>query len=64
MLFVQRPQDRVVRLTAAVLLDRCYHDLLVGPKRYGCGGPPCFARLVARVIPQPDLCIVLDVSPT
>jgi hypothetical protein len=40
----------------------CYHDLLIDPKRYRYGGPMWFARLIAKLIPPPDLWILLDQS--
>jgi thymidylate kinase len=42
------------------LFDRYYHDLLVDPRRYRYGGPMWLARLVGRLIPKPDLWILLD----
>lgn len=42
------------------LWDRYFHDLLVDTKRYRYGGPTWFARLVSRLVPQPDLWILLD----
>jgi thymidylate kinase len=46
-----------------VLFDRYYHDLYVDPRRYRFRGPLSWARLVGKVIPQPDVTIWLDVSP-
>lgn len=43
-----------------VLFDRYYHDLLVDPLRYRYAGPRGVTRLVGRVIPRPDLVLVLD----
>lgn len=43
-----------------VMFDRYYHDLLVDPRRYRFGGSLCLAKLVSKVIPQPDLWILLD----
>lgn len=40
--------------------DRYYHDLLVDPRRYRYGGPMWLARLAGRLIPLPDLWIILD----
>ncbi len=42
-----------------VLIDRSFDDLLCDPRRYRYGGPDWAARLVARLVPQPDLTIVL-----
>jgi thymidylate kinase len=49
--------------SALVPFDRYYYDLLVDPGRYRYGGPPAAARLLARVLPRPDLVILLDVPP-
>jgi thymidylate kinase len=46
-----------------VLFDRYHGDLLVDPKRYRYGGPMWLAKLVCRMMPQPDLVIFLD-APT
>lgn len=44
----------------AVLFDRYYPDLLADPARYRYGGPIGLARVLGRVIPHPDVWIVLD----
>ncbi len=43
-----------------VVFDRYYHDLLVDPLRYRYGGPMWLARWVGKLIPEPDLWILLD----
>lgn len=43
-----------------VLFDRYYYDLLVDPRRYRYGGPPVAALALGRVLPRPDLVILLD----
>lgn len=43
-----------------VIFDRYYFDLLVDPLRYRFSEPKGFARLVAKLIPQPQLVIFLD----
>jgi thymidylate kinase len=43
-----------------VLFDRYYHDLLADPRRYRYGGPMGLAHFVGRLVPKPDLFIVLD----
>ena len=43
-----------------VAFDRYLHDMLVDPRRYRYGGPPALARWAARLVPEPDLWIVLD----
>lgn len=49
--------------SGVVLFDRYHGDLLVDPKRYRYGGPMWLARLVSRLMPQPDLVIFLDAPP-
>ncbi|HEY4374005.1 MAG TPA: hypothetical protein VGN52_18915 [Burkholderiales bacterium] len=44
-----------------VIFDRYYHDLLADPRRYRYGASPALARWLGRLVPQPDLCFVLDV---
>jgi thymidylate kinase len=46
-----------------VLFDRYYHDLIVDAKRYRYGGPMWAVQLVSRLIPRPDLVILLDAPP-
>jgi thymidylate kinase len=46
--------------TRLILFDRYFYDLLVDSKRVRYGGPAWLLRLVARVIPRPDLVILLD----
>ena len=43
-----------------VIFDRYYDDLLVDPRRYRYGGPMRFVSLGRKVIPQPDLFLILD----
>jgi thymidylate kinase len=43
-----------------VLHDRHLVDALVDPRRYRYGGPPWLLRLIWRLIPKPDLVILLD----
>ena len=43
-----------------VLFDRYFHDILVDPKRYRYGGPLGLVRWVGKIIPKPDLWILLD----
>jgi thymidylate kinase len=49
--------------TGFVLYDRYHGDLLVDPIRYRYGGPMWLAKLVSRMMPQPDLVLFLDASP-
>jgi thymidylate kinase len=48
------------RKSALLICDRYYHDLLIDPARYRYGGPEWAARGVARLMPQPDLWVLLD----
>jgi thymidylate kinase len=56
-----------IRLSLArstlVLNDRHFVDIFVDRKRYRYGGPVSLIRLIWRMIPQPDLIIVLDAPP-
>lgn len=55
-------RPKLVRSTF-IVFDRYYHDLLVDPLRYRYGGPMWFAQWVAKLIPKPDLFILLDAPP-
>ncbi len=57
--FVIRPARNRSRL---VLFDRYFDDILIDPRRYRLP-VPClrFAKLVVRLAPRPDLCVLLDV---
>ncbi len=50
----------LLRRRALVLFDRYYDDILVDPLRFRYRGPLWLARLTARLIPRPDLFLVLD----
>lgn len=43
-----------------LVFDRYFFDVLVDPKRFRFGGPLGLARLYARLVPSPDLVLVLD----
>ena len=43
-----------------LICDRYYHDLLVDPRRYRFGGPMSVARLIGKLMPQPELWLLLD----
>jgi thymidylate kinase len=47
--------------SSLVLFDRYFHDLLVDPWRYRYRGPLWLLRLAGRIVPKPDLYLVLDV---
>lgn len=54
-----RVRPLLVRSTL-VVFDRYYQDLLIDARRFRYGGPQWLARLVAALIPMPDLMLVLD----
>lgn len=57
---------RVLRRQAGdgqLLFDRYHGDLLVDPRRYRYGGSMWLARVVSRMMPQPDLVFFLDADP-
>lgn len=43
-----------------LVFDRYFFDLLVDPKRFRFGGPMWLARLYARLVPSPDLVLILE----
>jgi thymidylate kinase len=43
-----------------LLFDRYFYDVLVDPKRMRFGGPSWLALLYSRLVPSPDLVVVLD----
>jgi thymidylate kinase len=43
-----------------VVFDRYFYDVIVDPKRARFSGPAWFARLLARMVPRPDITLVLD----
>lgn len=46
-----------------VLHDRHFVDIFVDVKRYRYGGPLWLVRLIWRVIPKPDIIVILDAPP-
>jgi thymidylate kinase len=46
-----------------LICDRYYHDLLVDPIRYRYGGPVWIAKLTGKLMPKPNLWILLDAPP-
>ena len=51
-----------LRNSTLILFDRYYHDVLVDPVRYRLPASTLwFARFLARLVPPPDLYILLDV---
>jgi thymidylate kinase len=59
-LFVIRP---LLSKSCLVVFDRYFHDVLVDPKRYRYGGPLWFPQFLARLVPEPDMVILLDSDP-
>ena len=53
----------LLKRSALVIFDRYYHDLLVDPRRYRYGGPMWLLPLVRRLVPEPDLVLLLDAPP-
>ena len=43
-----------------VIFDRYFYDVIVDPKRARFAGPAWFANLSARLVPSPDLTVLLD----
>ncbi len=48
--------------SALVVFDRYFDDLYLDPKRYRFGAPLRWARAAARLVPHPDLWLVLNAS--
>src|SRR6266568_7375874 len=49
-----------MRRSQLLIFDRYIYDLLVDNKRIRYGGPAWLLRLAARIVPRPDLVILLD----
>jgi thymidylate kinase len=47
------------RRTTLVVLERPFVDFAIDPKRYRLSTPPALARALARLLPRPDLVLVL-----
>lgn len=45
-----------------VLFDRYFEDILADPRRYRYGGPRWLVRALGRLVPRPDLVLVLDAT--
>jgi thymidylate kinase len=43
-----------------VVFDRYFHDVQVDPRRFRYGGPNWLPRLLSRLVPSPDLVLLLD----
>jgi thymidylate kinase len=46
-----------------VVFDRYYHDILVDPRRYRYRGPMWLVRWGAKLVPKPDIFVLLDAPP-
>ena len=46
-----------------VAFDRYYQDLLVDPRRFRYGGSMMLARWAAKLVPHPDMWVLLDAGP-
>ena len=57
----------VIRPLAArsglVVFDRYYQDLLTDPRRFRYSGPVWLVRVLGRIVPSPDLVLLLDAPP-
>ncbi len=51
-----------LRRSDFVQFDRYFHDVLVDPLRYRYGGPRWYASFLCRLLPEPDLVILLDAN--
>lgn len=46
-----------------VIFDRYFDDILIDPARYRYAGPRAWVKMMAPLIPRPDLTFVLSASP-
>lgn len=60
--YLLRIRPAMIR-TRLVIFDRYIYDLLVDSKRVRYGGPAWMLRLLARIVPSPELVILLDAPP-
>ncbi len=58
--YLFKVRSRLAR-ASLVCFDRYFHDLLADPLRYRHRGPPWLLRAACRLIPRPDLFLILDV---
>ena len=52
-----------MRRSHLIVFDRYVYDLLVDSRRVRYGGPAWLLRVAARIVPHPDLVILLDAPP-
>ncbi len=60
--YLLRIRPSMIR-TGLVIFDRYIYDLLVDSKRVRYGGPEWLLKLAARLVPGPELVILLDAPP-
>ena len=60
--YVLKIRPLITRSTL-VLFDRYYHDILVDPRRFRYGGSTRLAQFIGKIIPKPNLWILLDSPP-
>lgn len=51
---------RRLRQGQFIISERYYHDLVIDPRRYGIELPSWAERVVAMLVPSPDIVVVLD----
>lgn len=56
--YVVRIRPTLVR-SGLVVMERGFHDVLVDPRRYRLHGPSSLARWLGRLLPRPDVTILL-----
>ena len=53
----------LVARSGLVVFDRYYQDLLADPRRFRFSGPAWMVRMLGRLVPSPDLVLLLDAPP-
>ncbi|MBR0829853.1 hypothetical protein JQ596_30425 [Bradyrhizobium manausense] len=51
------------RRSAVIFFDRYYYDVVADPARYRNSAPNWMVRLLGKLVPAPDLIVVLDAAP-
>lgn len=49
--------------TRLVVFDRYFYDIVVDPRRVLYGGPAWLPKMLARLVPRPDLVLLLNATP-
>jgi thymidylate kinase len=57
--YLLRVKPLLIR-TTLVIFDRYYYDMLIDSRRFRYGGPRWLLKLVAKLIPRPELVILLN----